>query len=304
MTVFLTGDNFQRNLTAKDANRMLKAAREVDAGAGNLTSSQVVRAWQNGHIFIRNDYPNNFSLPAYSTIGIGPALYEWSTQGPLVRNQQWQNIWRGQKINLKQHWFRHGVIQQSAAAGEIVPCAIDGITFAIADNPILNAASPWHYSGVRIALNIYDSTDYSERWEPWTYKRDQSQAFVGQARLLQSARTAEQTRSRILVKLNDHNSVWRAVLTNRDNETTFDGYLSAYGTGTAIKIYDPMSIMPGTADLPTGSVSNLVVGVEITQGVAAAGSDPEDELADIEAYIVCVNRTTALTGVQLEEPII
>jgi hypothetical protein len=303
MTVFLTGDNFQRNLTAKDANRMLKAAREVDAGAGNLTSSQVVRAWQNGHIFIRNDHPN-YRLPAYSTIGIGPALYEWSTQGPVPRTQQWQNVWRGQRINLKQHWFRHGVIQQSAAVGEIVPCAIDGITFAIADTPILNGPSPWHYSGVRIALNIYSQNDISERWEPWTFIRDAAQAFMGQARLLQSSRTDSTTRGRILIKLNDHNSIWRAVLTNRDNETTFDGYLSAYGTGTAIKIYDPMSIMPGTADIPTGSVSNLVVGVEITQGVAAAGSDPEDELADIEAYIVCVNRTTALTGVQLEEPII
>jgi len=304
MTVFITGDNFQRGLTAKDANRLLKVAKQTDAGLGNLTSKQLVRAWENGHILVRNDYPNNYKLPAYSTVGIGPAVYRYSGKGAESRGKQDMNVWSAQKLSIKKHWFRHGVIQQYAAQGEVVPCAVSGLTFAIPDSPMLDT-NVGPYLGVKIALNAYAADDNSELWGPWTTANHGptggTSNQIGHAELLVSNKSASQFESRILIRLNRHNVVWRARLTNRVSTQEFDGYIDNYGaTLGVIKIYDPMYLMPGTDLIPNGSMS-AVVGIEIAQGQSAATNE-QTNLPDITGYIVCLQRSVALEGVTMETP--
>ncbi len=307
MTLFITGDNFQRGLTAKDANRLLKVAKETDAGAGNLTSKQLKRAWENGHILVRNDYPLQYRLYAYSTVGIGPATYRYNTTGAPLRGTQDLNVWSAQKLNIKKHWFRHGVIQQSAAYGEIVPCAVSGVTFAIARTPILDTSAN-SYLGTKVA---FDSADYlaevssPTEWGPWSRRgmgfASDSETFVGQAEMLVSTRFADPAKSRILIRLNRHNIVWKAQITNRISTKNFDGYISSYGTPYGdLKIYDPMSLMPGTDLIPNGAMS-ATVGIEITQGQESPTSD-NTNLPDITGYIVCLQRSVALEGVTMETP--
>jgi hypothetical protein len=299
MTVFLTGQNLTRNLTAKDANRMLKAAQEAEAGAGNLTTKQIRNAWEANQILVKNDWGN--WLPAFSAIGIGPNLYHYDVVNIPRRDRQQSIFYSGQKTRIKKHWFRHGVIQQRAAIGEIVPCAVDGITFAqvIYTN---SSNTTDKILGCKVALRDVAETS-PEATIGWFRAIREYDTHFGHAELLAANRESLPERRRALLKLNQRNIVWRAVLTNRVSTTEFDGYLSAYGsfTWSTIKIYDVWSVMPNTTDLPTGSCS-VPCGIELTQGLLEPTSE-QTNLPDITGYIISVNRGTTITNLQtVSEP--
>jgi hypothetical protein len=296
MTVFLTGQNLTRNLTAKDANRMLKVAQEAEAGAGNLTTKQIRNAWENGHILVRNDW--GVYLPAFAVTGVGPAQYLYDVRNLPRRDRQQSVIYSAQLIRLKKHWFRHGVVQQRAGMGEIVPCAINGVSFA---QVRYSGTSTNQMLGVKVALQDWDqqSTQAGGIFFP---EREFS-TFFGHAELLQASKETFPERHRSLVKLHQRNTVWRAVLTNRVDSLEFDGYLSVYGSfsWSTIKIYDVWSVMPNTTDLPTGSCS-IPCGIELTQGLMEATSE-QTNLPDITGYIISVNRGTTITNLQtVSEP--
>lgn len=294
MTVFLTGQNFTRNLTAKDANRMLKVAQEAEAGAGNLTTKQIRNAWESNQILVKNDWGN--WLPAFSAIGIGPNLYQYDVVNLPRRDRQQSIFYSGQKTRIKKHWFRHGVIQQRAAIGEIVPCAVDGLTFAQVTYSNRGETTD-KYLGVKIALQ--DVANVSpENTHGFFSRIYQYSTFFGHADLFSVNREFLLEKKRALIRLNQRNTVWRAVITNRVDATEFDGYLSVYGSfdWSTIKIYDVWGLMPNTTDLPTGSCS-VPCGIEITQGLTKATSE-QTNLPDITGYIISVNRGTTIKNLQ------
>lgn len=294
MTVFLTGQNFTRNLTAKDANRMLKVAQDAEAGAGNLTTKQIRNAWENGHILVRNDWGN--WLPAYAAIGIGPASYLYDIRNLPRRDKPESVIYSGQLIKIKKHWFRHGIIQQRAAMGELVPCAIEGVTFAQV-RYTGSSQTTSQLLGVRVALQDYEQSRTTIEGGMFRAAREYN-TYFGHAELLQASREYFPERHRSLVKLHQRNTVWRAVLSNRVDAYEFDGYLSVYGSAsyTQIKIYDVWGVMPNTTDLPTGSCS-IPCGIELTQGLLEPTSE-QTNLPDITGYIISVNRGTTITNLQ------
>jgi hypothetical protein len=298
MTIFLTGQNLTRNLTAKDANRMLKVAQEAEAGAGNLTTKQIRNAWESNQILVRNDWGHR--LPAFSAVGIGPSSYAYDIINIPRRDKQQAIVYSAQKLRIKKHWFRHGVIQQRAAAGEIVPCAIDGVTFALTTYTAIDTTYP--YLGDKLAL--MDVGEVSPDELVGYYKRQRElNVYYGHAELLRSSAQVVPERNRSLIRLNQRNTVWRAILTNRVDSTEFDGYLTIYGSSSRgqLKVYDPFSLMPGTSDVPTGSC-NIVCGIEITQGLLDPTSE-QTNLPDIIGYIVSLNRGTTVINLQtVSEP--
>jgi hypothetical protein len=299
MTVFLTGQNLTRNLTAKDANRMLKVAQEAEAGAGNLTTKQIRNAWEANQILVKNDWGN--WLPAFSAIGIGPNLYHYDVVNIPRRDRQQSIFYSGQKTRIKKHWFRHGVIQQRAAIGEIVPCAVDGLTFAQVTYSNRGDTTD-KYHGVKIALQDVANVEPDAIFGFFSRMHEYS-TFFGHADLLSVNREFLLEKKRALIKLNQRNTVWRAVITNRVDTTEFDGYLSVYGnlSYATIKIYDVWSVMPNLTDLPTGS-TNIPCGIELTQGLTQATSE-QTNLPDITGYIISVNRGTTITNLQtVSEP--
>lgn len=295
MTVFLTGDNFQRKLTAKDANRMLKAAQEQEAGAGNLTTRDIIDAWQNQQVMVRWDGP--LRADAYSVIGIGNALEPYTSGTLPVRDRQQLNIFRGQLLRIKKHWFRHGVLQRHAWPGELVPAAVYGLTFAqMAGSAYDNATGPFQGSRVILRDVAYNGTD--DRMGMFEYQTSVSTSF-GHAKLMRATNQQLYERHRSLVQLHERNTVWGALLTNRVSTTEFDGHITIYGaTLGAIKIWDVFSLMPSTTDIPTGAC-NIGVGIELTQNCQ---NSTAEALPDITGYIICVNRSTTLTGVEMSVP--
>ncbi len=293
MTVFLTGDNFQRKLTAKDANRMLKAAQEQEAGAGNLTSQDIQRAWDNQHVMVRWDGP--LRADAYSVIGIGNALEPYNSGALPPRDRQQLNIFRGQLVRVKKHWFRYGVLQQHAWPGQVVPAAVYGVTFAqlsVYDN------NTGPLQGSRLALRDIAFSGSDDRTGVFYYQTSTSTSF-GHAKLLRGTRDTLLEKHRSLVQLHDRNTVWGALLTNRVSTTEFDGHITIYGaTLGAIKIWDVFSLMPPTSEIPTGSC-NIGVGIELTQNIT---NSTAEALPDISGYIICVNRGTTLTNVEMSVP--
>ena len=289
MTVFLTGDNFQRKLTAKDANRMLKVAQEHEAGAGNLTASDIQRAWDNNHILVR--WNATYKLYAGSVIGIGnPSTRYTYGEGPQRYAQQ-LNIFPGQRLKIKKHWFRYGIAQTTAKQGEIIPVAISGNTMAFVNSSNMQ-------EGARVAL--WDTDQYNFATTEYSYFQPTSEygTAFGHAVLVKGSGRAI-PKSRALVRLNDRNTVWRATLNNRVSATEFDGFLSVYGTPVSdIKVFDPVGVMPGTTDMPIGAIG-VTAGIEITQKTEAISGET---LPDITGYIICVNRGTTLTNVEMSVP--
>lgn len=295
MTLFLTGDNFQRKLTAKDANRMLKVAQEKEAGAGNLTTKDVMRAWNNNHILVKWDA--TYKLYAGSPIGINNPTTRYTYGEGYPRYAQELNIYPGARLKIKKHWFRYGIAQTTAKQGEIIPVAISGNTMGFVDGASME-------EGGRVGLLDTEQLQFS--YFDFSYLRSNVEygTSFGHAVLIKGS-GATIPRSRALVRLNDRNIIWRAVLNERVSTTEFNGFLSAYPTQTGsgrpdtpisdIKIFDPFGIMPNTSLMPTGAIG-VYAGVEITQKIEVGSGET---LPDITAYIVCVDRQTMLTGVEM-----
>lgn len=294
MTLFLSGDKFTRQLTAKNANRLLRAAQESEAGAGNLTTSDIQRAWDNNHLLVK--WTETHKYYAGSLIGIGNPLqgYTYSNLFREIRPRYAQEllIYPGQRFKIKKHWFRYGVLQATAQRNEIVPVAVSGNTMAFVNSANMQ-------EGGRIDLHDVAQDNFTNAlYNYFNAPPIDFGAHFGHAILLKGSGRAI-PKSRALVRLNDRNTVWRALLTNRLSTNEFEGFLPAYGTPISdIKIFDPFQLMPSTSDLPVGSVG-VTVGVEITQKIQVISGEV---LPDITGYIVSVIRGTTLTGVELSVP--
>ena len=115
-----------RSISAKELNRAIAAGRDRDAGLANLSSRDLNRARENGHILVRNQ--TGATVKIFSVLGYNNPRTEFYSES---QNLFWQRaVWDGATIDLKQHWFAHCVLQQHATAGEVVPAAVNGLTFA------------------------------------------------------------------------------------------------------------------------------------------------------------------------------
>jgi hypothetical protein len=272
---FVRGDRF--NPTASDANRILKKALEADQGAGNLSAREIREGLQLGHIFIKNN--TGGSLDRFSVVGLGDRLY------PFRLNQNrlnWEiNAWNGDTINVRRHWYHFAVVQQSCSNGEIVRAAIDGMTFV----RMTGGASPSEGSGLfNMALNASGAS-----MQPSSYGHH--------ARLLAPADTNSASEDNPgLVSLGHYSRVWAAIVESRTDTDTLVGYLDLYGSGSdkqQINIEDDYDLLPSTTDLPTGTVDNFRVAVEICQN---------DSDSDIFGRLLTIPRDWTTLGVEMSVP--
>lgn len=275
---YVRGQRF--NPTASDANRLLKKALEADQGAANLTSSELRTALQLGHVLIKNN--TGGSLDRFSVVGLGDRLY------PFRLNQQRLNLeinaWKGETLDIKRHFFHHAVIQQSAAHGEFVRAAIDGVTFCRQ----VGSASPSETEPLTgMALHKNGVSSASHCMEAAIYGRH--------AKCLAPADTNSASEDNpALILLGDISQVWPCVITSRTDDDTLVGYLEQWGSGgIEINVEDRYDLLPSTTDLATGSISSIRVAVEIAQ----ASTD-----ADIYGVLLTIPRTWATLGLSAETP--
>lgn len=294
MTVFLPGDRIDRRITARDANRMLRAAQEYDAGLGNISARQLIDTFENGHILVRNDT----NLRTYPFCVMGFAQAESAFQFELSNVNRRLNIFIGQKPKVYKHWFRHCVLQQSAAPGEVVPAAVSGLTFASVDTP---RDTPSILAvGAQVAL--VDGDMVNNQW-PYSGFFEIGSTGVGRyghAEMIRAGAHRAIIRT-ALINMKKITPCWRITLTNRVSSSEFDGSLDDYlnltpGSGT-LKVYDPQGICPGTSVVPTGSCT--VKGfVEIYQ--RSIESNDKTFLPDIAGILISVNAATVRDGLQEE----
>lgn len=295
MTVFLTGDRIDRKITARDANRMLRAAQEQEAGLANISPSQLVDVFENGHILVRND--TTLTAYPFCVMGFAQADSRFAWQyGNLNRRL---NVFSGQRPKVYKHWFRHCVLQQGARPGEVVPAAVSGLTFAAVRTP--TDSTTQLSIGTNIALE--DADLYGTAWPYAGFYELGSNATgrYGHAQLLRSHTGLTGTINPSLVMLKQPTPVWRATLSNRLSTSEFDGSLPNYSaagpTGT-IKIYDQQGICPSTDIIPTGSISIPAL-VEIFQ--PSVMTNDKSELPDICGILINVSAATIRLGLQTEE---
>lgn len=295
MTVFLTGDRIDRKITARDANRMLRAAQEQEAGLGNISAAQLLDVFENGHILVRND-TNQTAYP-FAVMGYAQADARFSWRfGNLNRKL---NIFSGQRPKLYKHWFRHCVLQTGARPGEVVPAAINGLTFAAVRTP--NDSSTQLAMGTHVAIE--DADFYTSAW-PYAGFYQIGSGTVGRyghAQLIRAGNGVNDVVNTALVNLQQITPVWRATLSNRVSGSEFDASLPEYNaagpTGT-IKVYDPQGICPDTSVIPTGTVSISAL-VEIYQ--PSVMTNDKSELPDICGILINVSASTIREGLQVDE---
>lgn len=294
MTVFLPGDRLDKRITARDANRMLRAAQQQDAGLGNLSPAQVQDTFDAGHILVRNDtnvrtYP--FCLMGYAQAD-NPYRYELSNVHRRL------NIYTAQRPKLYKHWFRHCVLQQAAAPGEVVPAAISGLTFASVNTP--RDTPSILATGAQVA--ILDSDLFPNTWHYTGFYQIGSTIVgrYGHAELVRAGAHSALIRT-ALIRLGAVTPCWRITLTNRVSTDEFDGSLDDYntqiGNSGTLKVYDPQGICPGTDIIATGSCS-LKGFVEIFQ--PSQETNDKTFLPDICGVLVSLNATSVRTGLQTE----
>ena len=294
MTVFLPGDRIDRKISARDANRMLRAAQEYDAGLGNLSPGQLQDVFENGHILVRNDE----NLRAYAFCAMGFAQAEAPFRLDYSNCNRRLNIFIGQRPKLYKHWFRHCVLQQGAAPGEVVPAAINGLTFAAVETP---RDTPSVFSlGAQVALYDSDFVPNSWMYSGFYEVGSSTNGRYGHAELVRAASHRVPIRT-ALINMKKITPCWRVTLTNRVSTTEFDGTLDEFNfTGSpTIKVYDPQGICPGTSVVPTGGCS--VKGfVEIYQN--SVTTNDKTFLPDIAGILISVNAAVVRQGLQLETP--
>jgi hypothetical protein len=281
MTTFLAGDQLTRRLTAKDANRMLRAAQEHEAGLANVTAKDVLRVWQNGHILVRNDATggpaNRYCILGYAN---SPTLVE-----PNLANVDPQLFFFiGQDFRPYKHFFRHCVLQQRAVAGEVVPAAVSGITFAQVFEPL---ESPTTFAtGGHLAIN-YSSSAIG----PTYFSQSLNESFqFGHATLVKAPCNSPlfQVRSTALVMLRQFTPVWRATIDTRVDQRNYTGKLTAYATsesGVTINIRDPLKIVPSS--MTSAEIGSITAGIQLCQP-NLTGTDPA-ALPNIEGCFVTLD---------------
>lgn len=296
MTVFLTGDRFDRKVTARDANRMLRAAQEQEAGLANISPAQLQQVFENNHILVRNDTTTR--VWPYRVMGYAQADSHFDFRRCNVNRSL--NIFSGQKRKLYKHWFRHCVLQVGAWPGEVVPAAITGLTFAMVRSPFDTVSQL--SIGTQVALE--DADLYLGGWEYAGFYEIGS-ATVGRYGHAQVMRTGLQsgiisTNGLALVELQKITPIWRATLTNRVSTNEFDAVLPDYSaagpTGT-IKVYDPQNICPDTTVISTGAQSIPAL-IEVYQ--PSKNTNDKSELPDIAGVLVNVSAATVRQGLQEE----
>lgn len=263
MTTFLAGDKFTKRLTAKDANRMLRAAQEHEAGLANITLKDVQRVWENGHIFVRSD---SESVPAFSVLGYANSPQFLDPQRANVGQQLIYFI--GQRFHAHKHFFRHCVVQTDARMGEIVPAAISGVTFARCK---MNEGNGYATMGSLLIEHMatQDGGDnatiggYFKQFAEFNYS---VQSDFGQAMLIKAPlRDAQFSNlSRALVLLRQYTPIWRGTLSTKVSARVFTGKISAYGgINDTIDIYDPLQIVP--SEMTSNEIGSCVVGLQFSQ---------------------------------------
>ena len=297
MTVFLTGDRLDRKLTARDANRVLRAAQEQEAGLANISPVQLQQVFENNHILVRND--TNLRVWPFRVMGYAQADSRFDFR--LANVNRRLNVFSGQKRKLYKHWFRHCVLQTGAQPGEVVPAAITGLTFAMVRIPFDTTTQL--SMGTQVALE--DGDIFQGGWEYAGFYQLGS-ATVGRYGHAQVMRTGLQsgiitTNGLALVEMQKITPVWRATLTNRVSTTEFDAVLPDYSasgpTGT-IKVYDPQNICPDTTVIPTGTTSIPAL-IEVYQ--PSVNTNDKSELPDIAGVLINVSAATVRTGLQTED---
>lgn len=279
MTTFLAGDKFTKRLTAKDANRMLRAAQEHEKGLANITVRDVLRIWQNGHILVRNDA--SFNADKYQVLGYAnsPALVE-----PNLANVDPQLFFFiGQDFRPYKHFFRHCVVQQRAVVGEVVPAAVNGLTFAQVFEPIETDTT--YATGGHLAIN-YTSSLISPTY--FTQSTNESFQF-GHATLLKApCKSFYGVRNTALVMLRQFTPVWRATIDTRVDSRNYTGKLTAYATSESavtINIRDPLKIVP--TSMTSAEIGSITAGVQLCQP-NLTGTDPAT-LPNIEGCFVTLD---------------
>jgi hypothetical protein len=281
MTTFLAGDQLTRRLTAKDANRMLRAAQEHEAGLANLTAKDVLRVWQNGHVLVRNDATggpaDKFCVLGYAN---SPALVE-----PNLANVDPQLFFFiGQEFRPYKHFFRHCVLQQRAVPGEVVPAAVSGLTFAQVFTPIETATT--YATGGHLYIE-YSATDP----KPTYFSQSLSESFqFGHATLLKAPCKSPtfQVRSTALVMLRQFTPIWKATISTRVDARNYTGKLTAYSiseSGVTINIRDPLLIVPSS--MTSAEIGSITAGVQLCQP-NLTGTDPA-ALPNIEGCFVTLD---------------
>jgi hypothetical protein len=266
MTTFLAGDKFGKRLTAKDANRMLRAAQEQEAGLANVTIRDVQRVWENGHILVRNDAE---SVPVFSVLGYANSPQVIDPQRGNVGQQLIYFI--GQRFHAHKHFFRHCVIQSAARTGEVVPAAVSGITFARC------AAAEWIGNQEFMTMSSLliqhmatqdggDNATFGGYFKEYTYSTsfDFGQAKLIKAPIVNGGDNSGSYRSRALVLLRQYTPVWRGTLSTIGTAGVYTGKIDAYsGITDTIDIYDPLKVVP--SGMTSAEVGSCVVGLQFCQ---------------------------------------
>ncbi len=294
MTVFLRGDRLDRRVTARDANRMLRAAQEYDAGLGNLTTQQVIDTFQAGHILVRND--TQWTVYPYTVMGYAQADARFDTRNANISTRL--NVFTGQRLKVYKHWFRHCVFQQGAAPGEVVPAAINGLSFCSVRDP----ANTTTTLAMGSMVAIEDADTFSTEWfySGFRHLGSTTAGRYGHAHLVQAGNLGVTFRY-ALVNLQKITPCWRVSLTNRVSNVEFDGVIADYsgiiGSSGNMKVYDPQGICPDTTIIPTGACD--VKGfAEIYQ--PSINTTNKTEIPDIAGVLISVNATTVRDGLQEE----
>lgn len=272
---FTRGDKFTP--TSSDANKLLKLAKEADQGAGNLTAKEIREALQLGHVLVKNN--TGAALERFSVIGLGDRLYPFRLNERRLNLEL--NAWNADTINVKRHWYHHGVLQQPAAAGEIVRAAIDGITFVKqAGGFSPSKSAPLYNLSLRAASAAMEQATYGHH----------------ATCIAQSDTNSISDDNPALCILGRYSRVWAAIVESRTDTDTLAGYLEWYGTGSnkqSINIEDRYHLLPSTTDLPNGTVTNWRVAIEIAQG---------DNDSDIFGVLLTIPREWAVLGLEASVP--
>jgi|688.fasta_scaffold215703_3 hypothetical protein len=303
MTVFLTGDNFGRRITAKEANRILRAGQEQEAGLANVSVRDVQRVWENGHILVRND--SGQSVPAFSVLGYAGSPQYIDPNRANVGQQL--VVFIGQRYHAYKHFFRHCVLQTSALMGEVVPAAISGVTFArIKDN---EGGSATYRTGEKLLVQHIATQDGGDNAAIgsyfYRYRHLDSQTEFGQAQVIKfPAKPGDDSfnaiRSRGLVLLRQFTPIWRGTMSTIESGTrNYTGKITAFeGITETIVIRDPFQVVPNA--ITSGEITSAVVGLQLGQNEDAV-SDPAT-LPNIRAAIVTIDNYTATRFVVSEPP--
>lgn len=272
---FVRGQKFNPNST--DANRLLRLAKEADQGAANLTTREIKEALQLGHVFVKVN--TGASVDRFSVLGLGDRLYPFRINENRLNLEI--NAWVGETINVKRHWFHHCVLQQSGSDGEFIRAAIDGITFVRQSGGVNPSKTEPLYNFCISAA--------SARMEPAAYGHHAT--CIAPA---DTNSTSEDNPG--LCVLGRYSRVWACIVESRTDTDTLVGYIEQYGSGgdkQQINIEDRYALLPSTADLPTGTVDNFRVAVEIAQ----SNND-----SDIFGVLLTVPREWAVLGLEASVP--